>query len=69
MICVDYDIGQIDFSQWRKLDSRNFGISRSMIPSSPWVVLKNLHNKGDSFCCVRSFLFMLLVYLAEYVFT
>ncbi|KAL3341233.1 hypothetical protein AABB24_025670 [Solanum stoloniferum] len=40
------EAGQIDFSKWRKLDSRNFGISRSMIPLSPLVVLKILHGKG-----------------------
>ncbi|WMV18028.1 hypothetical protein MTR67_011413 [Solanum verrucosum] len=46
MICDGYDSGQIDFSKWRKLDSRNFGISRSMIPPSPRVVLKILHGEG-----------------------
>ncbi|KAG5614148.1 hypothetical protein H5410_013972 [Solanum commersonii] len=40
------EAGQIDFSKWRKLDSRNFGISRSMIPPSPLVVLKILHGEG-----------------------
>ncbi|XP_004234515.1 uncharacterized protein [Solanum lycopersicum] len=40
------EAGQIDFSKWRKLDSRNFGISRSMIPPSPQVVLKILHGEG-----------------------
>ncbi|XP_049394305.1 uncharacterized protein LOC125858543 isoform X1 [Solanum stenotomum] len=40
------EAGQIDFSKWRKLDSRNFGISRSMIPPSPRVVLKILHGEG-----------------------
>ncbi|XP_055828361.1 uncharacterized protein LOC129896470 isoform X3 [Solanum dulcamara] len=40
------EAGQIDFSKWRKLDSRNFGINRSMIPPSPWVVLKILHYEG-----------------------
>ncbi|KAK4733310.1 hypothetical protein R3W88_007571 [Solanum pinnatisectum] len=40
------EAGQIDFSKWRKLDSRDFGISRSMIPPSPLVVLKILHGEG-----------------------
>ncbi|KAJ8531428.1 hypothetical protein K7X08_026862 [Anisodus acutangulus] len=40
------EAGEIDFSKWRKLDSRNFGISRSSIPPSAWVVLKILHGEG-----------------------
>lgn len=52
MICDGCDSGQIDFSKWRKLDSRNFGISRSMIPPSPQVVLKILHGEGDNFFVV-----------------
>lgn len=68
MICDDYDAGQIDFSKWRKLDSRNFGISRSMIPPSAWVVLKILQSEGDTFCCIQSFLCMLLICLPEHVF-
>ncbi|XP_059284416.1 uncharacterized protein LOC132037810 isoform X3 [Lycium ferocissimum] len=40
------EAGQIDFSKWKKLDSRNFGISRSMISPSAWVVLKILHYEG-----------------------
>ncbi|KAM3306355.1 hypothetical protein P3S67_013225 [Capsicum chacoense] len=44
--CSVNEAGQIDFSKWRKLDSRNFGISRSVIPPSSWIVLKILHNEG-----------------------
>ncbi|XP_016451893.1 uncharacterized protein LOC107776501 isoform X1 [Nicotiana tabacum] len=40
------EAGQLDFSKWRKLDSRNFGITRSMIPPSAWVVLKILQSEG-----------------------
>lgn len=47
MICDD-DAGEIDFSKWRKLDSRNFGISSSRIPASPWIVLKVLQSQGDT---------------------
>lgn len=49
MICDDDDdTGEIDFSKWRKLDSRNFGISSSRIPASPWIVLKVLQSEGDT---------------------
>ncbi|KAF3627985.1 hypothetical protein FXO37_29590 [Capsicum annuum] len=44
--CSVNEAGQIDFSKWRKLDSRNFGISRSVIPPSSWIVLKILHSEG-----------------------
>nr|XP_016489298.1 PREDICTED: uncharacterized protein LOC107809219 [Nicotiana tabacum] len=40
------ETGEIDFSKWRKLDSRNFGISSSRIPASPWIVLKVLQSEG-----------------------
>ncbi|OIT21718.1 PREDICTED: uncharacterized protein LOC109218546 isoform X1 [Nicotiana attenuata] len=40
------ETGEIDFSKWRKLDSRNFGISSSRIPASPWIVLKVLQSQG-----------------------
>ncbi|XP_042508935.1 uncharacterized protein LOC122084613 isoform X2 [Macadamia integrifolia] len=35
-----------DISTWRAFDSRSFGISRPMIPSSTWTVLKILQRKG-----------------------
>ncbi|XP_043711263.1 uncharacterized protein LOC122660147 isoform X1 [Telopea speciosissima] len=35
-----------DNSTWRAFDSRSFGISRPMIPSSTWTVLKILQRKG-----------------------
>ncbi|KAA8532060.1 hypothetical protein F0562_006798 [Nyssa sinensis] len=38
--------GQIDISKWRKVDSRTFGITRSMISSPSWIVLKVLQSKG-----------------------
>ncbi|KAH6820768.1 hypothetical protein C2S53_018953 [Perilla frutescens var. hirtella] len=38
--------GQGEFSKWRKLDSRNFGIATSMISIASWKVLKNLREKG-----------------------
>ncbi|RVW32917.1 Poly(A) polymerase I [Vitis vinifera] len=37
---------QIDMSKWKKLDSRTFGITRSMISSPSWVVLKLLQREG-----------------------
>ncbi|XP_057804771.1 uncharacterized protein LOC131020113 isoform X1 [Salvia miltiorrhiza] len=37
---------QGEFSKWRKLDSRNFGLERSMISLASWIVLKNLRAKG-----------------------
>ncbi|KAG8373603.1 hypothetical protein BUALT_Bualt11G0041500 [Buddleja alternifolia] len=40
------DTGRVGFSKWRKLDSRNLGIARSMIPMSSWMVLKNLRAAG-----------------------
>ncbi|KAK6154034.1 hypothetical protein DH2020_013673 [Rehmannia glutinosa] len=38
--------GQVEFSTWRKLDSRNLGITRSMISTPSWIVLKNLRDAG-----------------------
>lgn len=35
-----------DMPKWNKFDGRAFGITRSMIPSSSWMVLSTLHNKG-----------------------
>ncbi|XP_023540398.1 uncharacterized protein LOC111800784 [Cucurbita pepo subsp. pepo] len=40
------DASNLDMPKWNKVDGRAFGISRSMIPSSSWMVLKILHNKG-----------------------
>ncbi|XP_002521705.2 uncharacterized protein LOC8268760 [Ricinus communis] len=36
----------IDISKWKKINASAVGIKRSMIPPSPWLVLKILHNKG-----------------------
>lgn len=49
MICDDDDVGEIDFSKWRKLYSREFGISNSMIPAYAWNVLKGLQSGGDTY--------------------
>ncbi|KAI8031148.1 Poly(A) polymerase I [Camellia lanceoleosa] len=38
--------GKIDTSKWRKLDSRSLGITRSMISSSSWIVVKVLQSEG-----------------------
>ncbi|CAH9094827.1 unnamed protein product [Cuscuta epithymum] len=38
--------GQVELTKWRKLDSRTFGITGSIIPSSPLMVLKLLKQKG-----------------------
>ncbi|KAI3462331.1 hypothetical protein Pfo_018994 [Paulownia fortunei] len=38
--------GQVEFSKWRKVDSRNLGIARSMISIPSWIVLKNLRAAG-----------------------
>ncbi|XP_051117437.1 uncharacterized protein LOC127242110 isoform X2 [Andrographis paniculata] len=40
------DAGGAEFSKWRKLDSRNLGITRSMISASSWIVIKNLRAAG-----------------------
>ncbi|XP_006340829.1 uncharacterized protein [Solanum tuberosum] len=40
------DAGEIDFSKWRKLYSRDFGISNSLIPAYAWTVLKSLQSGG-----------------------
>lgn len=49
MICDDDDAGEIDFSKWRKLNSRDFGISNSMIPAYARTVLKDLQSGGDTY--------------------
>ncbi|KAK4368204.1 hypothetical protein RND71_011996 [Anisodus tanguticus] len=46
MICDDDDAGEIDFSKWRKLNSRDCGIRSSMISASASVVLKVLQSGG-----------------------
>ncbi|RAL52593.1 hypothetical protein DM860_017287 [Cuscuta australis] len=38
--------GQIEFTKWRKLDARSFGITGSVIPLSPWLVMRRLRAKG-----------------------
>lgn len=43
------DTGGIDFSKWRKIYSRDVGISNSMIPASVWTVLKVLQSGGIKF--------------------
>ncbi|KAK4347593.1 hypothetical protein RND71_033932 [Anisodus tanguticus] len=51
------ETGEIDFSKWRKLNSRDFGIRSSMIQASASVVLKVLKSGGfDAYLvggCVR----------------
>ncbi|XP_073138554.1 uncharacterized protein [Henckelia pumila] len=53
-------IGHVDFSKWRKLDSREFGIARSRISFSSRIVLNKLHRAGfEAYLvggCVRDFL-------------
>lgn len=56
------DLGHIDKSQWRKFDSRIFGISRSIIPQASWVLLKILRSEGK-FC------FMLVLFSVTIPFT
>ncbi|KAM0003919.1 putative polynucleotide adenylyltransferase [Helianthus debilis subsp. tardiflorus] len=38
--------GKIDISKWRKMDSRSLGITRVMVPSSPYTLLKILRSRG-----------------------
>ncbi|KVI08731.1 Poly A polymerase, head domain-containing protein, partial [Cynara cardunculus var. scolymus] len=38
--------GEINVSKWKKMDSRSLGITRSMLPSSPFTVLKILRTRG-----------------------
>ncbi|CAK9164938.1 unnamed protein product [Ilex paraguariensis] len=38
--------GRIEFSKWRKMDSRTLGITRSMISWPSWIVMKVLQSKG-----------------------
>ncbi|KAL4577765.1 hypothetical protein LXL04_013878 [Taraxacum kok-saghyz] len=42
----DFESGEINSSKWKKMDSRSLGISRTMVPSSPYTLLKILQNKG-----------------------
>ncbi|KAI3794320.1 hypothetical protein L1987_36949 [Smallanthus sonchifolius] len=41
-----FEPGKIDVSKWQKMDSRSLGITRLMVPSSPYTVLKILRSKG-----------------------
>ncbi|XP_024186191.1 uncharacterized protein LOC112190917 isoform X1 [Rosa chinensis] len=41
-----HEEGLIDMSKWRKVDSRVFGITRSMIPEPSWNVLRILRREG-----------------------
>lgn len=38
--------GHIDTTKWKKIDSRAYGITRSMISLPSWTVLKVLHSQG-----------------------
>ncbi|XP_019182515.1 PREDICTED: uncharacterized protein LOC109177585 isoform X2 [Ipomoea nil] len=42
----NFQPGKIEFSNWRKLDARHFGITGSRISPSSWVVLNVLKKKG-----------------------
>ncbi|XP_024983324.1 uncharacterized protein LOC112519415 [Cynara cardunculus var. scolymus] len=42
-----FEPGEINVSKWKKMDSRSLGITRSMLPSSPFTVLKILRTRGD----------------------
>ncbi|XP_074302630.1 uncharacterized protein LOC141634305 isoform X2 [Silene latifolia] len=52
--------GHVDISNWKKLHSRSVGITLSMIPGSPRIVLRILQNEGyDAYLvggCVRDLL-------------
>lgn len=45
--CKYGGVGQIGSSKWKKVDSREMGITQSMIPVPPWIVLKVLRKAGD----------------------
>ncbi|KAK6924566.1 Poly A polymerase, head domain [Dillenia turbinata] len=51
---------QVDISEWKKVDSREFGISRSMISASAWTVFRVLQSHGHQAYfvggCVRDLL-------------
>ncbi|KAI3747674.1 hypothetical protein L6452_10252 [Arctium lappa] len=38
--------GEVNVSKWKKMDSRSLGITRTMVPSSPFTVLKILRTRG-----------------------
>ncbi|KAJ9540844.1 hypothetical protein OSB04_027350 [Centaurea solstitialis] len=38
--------GKVDVSKWKKMDSRSLGITRTMVPSPPFTVLKILRSRG-----------------------
>ncbi|KAL8246845.1 hypothetical protein R6Q59_008061 [Mikania micrantha] len=41
-----FESGKIDISKWQKMDSRSLGITRIMVPSSPYTLLKILRSAG-----------------------
>lgn len=41
-----FEPGQVEISKWKKVDSREMGITQSMIPVPPWIVLKVLQTAG-----------------------
>ncbi|KAI5683986.1 hypothetical protein M9H77_05214 [Catharanthus roseus] len=41
-----FEPGRIEISKWKRMDSRELGITRSMIPVSSWIILKVLQNSG-----------------------
>ena len=43
----DDDVGYVDISRWKKIDSRVCGINQSMISQPSSIVLKVLQSKGD----------------------
>ncbi|CAI9272231.1 unnamed protein product [Lactuca saligna] len=44
--CSDFQPGEINISKWKKMDSRSLGISRTMVPSAPYTLLKILQTQG-----------------------
>ncbi|CAH1420103.1 unnamed protein product [Lactuca virosa] len=42
----DFEPGEISISKWKKMDSRSLGISRTMVPSAPYTLLKILQTQG-----------------------
>lgn len=41
-----FEPGEVNVSKWKKMDSRSLGITRTMVPSSPFTVLKILRTRG-----------------------
>lgn len=58
---IHVDASNLDMPKWNKVDGRAFGISRSMIPSSSWMVLKILHNKGSKFIVLYQQIFAAII--------